>query len=348
MRIRILLSSFILLTGSLMISCSNDDFEPLNEIDEEQEEENPESPDEEEEETDWIEVAEDLQQQTYTVYLTSEGTFRQDNEGNENFNYWWNAHMLDVLVDGYERTGDESYLPKMKALLEGIEVRNGGRYQNVFIDDMEWLGIACLRAYQLTDDEQYKEVADLLWEEIKGGWSDVHGGGITWKTDTPNLKNAISNAPAAILAMYFYEIEEDEEDLEWAQNIYAWLKDTLVDPNTGLVWDHIELINEEAVIKRDWIFTYTVGTYIGAANLLHQATGDQMYLNDANESANAVMNSGQLTKEGLLKDEGQGDGGLFKGILVRYLTQLTLNPELSESDQENYVDFLHFNAEVGS
>ncbi len=348
MKMKSLLWSIILLTGSLLISCSNDDFEPLNEIEQEQEEENPENPDEEEEEeeTDWSEVAEDLQQQTYTVYLTSEGTFRQDNEGNENFNYWWNAHMLDVLIDGYERTGDESYLPKMKALLEGIEVRNGNRYQNVFIDDMEWLGIACLRAYQLTDDEQYKEVADLLWEEIKQGWSDVHGGGIAWKTDTPNSKNACSNGPGAILAMYLYEIDQDEEDLEWAQDIYAWLKETLVDPDTGLVWDNIDIQDGETVINTDWIFTYNVGTYIGAANLLHEATGDEMYLNDAIESANSVMNSGELTNEGILKEEGQGDGGLFKGILVRYFTQLTLNPDLPSSEQEDYTEFIRLNAET--
>lgn len=341
---RILYLILIFLAFGFTQACSSNN--EVGAVDPELEEENPNIPDGDGA-IDWEEVATSLQQKTYTVYLTSEGTFRQDNEGNDNFNYWWNAHMLGALVDGYERTGDDAYLPKMKALLEGIEVRNGNRYQNVFIDDMEWLGIACLRAYQLTDDEQYKQVADLLWEEIKGGWSDIHGGGIAWKTDTPNSKNACSNGPGAILAMYLYEIDEDPDDLEWAQDIYTWLKETLVDPDTGLVWDNININdNGETVINRDWIFTYNVGTYIGAANLLHQATGDEIYLNDAVESANSVMNTGELNSAGILKNEGQGDGGLFKGILVRYLTQLTLNPELSEDDRDDYAEFLQLNAKT--
>ena len=345
---RILIFGIFFLSSLLfLISCSTDN-DNLEDIQEEEEEEQPVDPgDEEEDEVDdWAEVAEDLQEETYNVYLSSNGTFRQDNEGNENFNYWWNAHMLDVLIDGYQRTGDESYLPKMKSLLEGIKIKNGNKYENAFIDDMEWLGIACLRAYKLTNDEQYKEVADLLWEEVKKGWSDVHGGGIAWKTDTPNSKNACSNGPAAIFALYLYEIDQDQEDLEWAKKIYQWLNDTLVDPESGLVWDNIDYQDGEAVINRDWIFTYNVGTYIGAANLLHQATGEEMYLEDAIKSASSVVAPGQITTGGVLKNEGQGDGGLFKGILVRYFTQLTLNPNTPDDKQEEFKEFIQFNAET--
>nr|6SHD_A Chain A, Alpha-1,6-mannanase [Salegentibacter sp. Hel_I_6]6SHD_B Chain B, Alpha-1,6-mannanase [Salegentibacter sp. Hel_I_6]6SHD_C Chain C, Alpha-1,6-mannanase [Salegentibacter sp. Hel_I_6] len=338
-------SSGLVPRGSHMASSADDDG--IDDVQEEEEEQPVEPGEEEDDEVaDWGEVAENLQEQTYNIYLTSNGTFRQDNEGNENFNYWWNAHMLDVLIDGYERTGDESYLPKMKSLLEGIEVRNGNKYENVFIDDMEWLGIACLRTYKLTNDQQYKEVADLLWEETKQGWSDVHGGGIAWKTDTPNSKNACSNGPAAIFALYLYEIDQDEEDLEWAKKIYHWLKDTLVDPESGLVWDNIDYHDGEAIINRDWIFTYNVGTYIGAANLLHQATGEGMYLDDAIKSASSVVAPGELTTGGVLKNEGQGDGGLFKGILVRYFTQLALNPDLPDGKRNEFEEFVLFNAET--
>lgn len=326
-----------------MISCSTDDAVP-----EEREGTEVEQPTEPGDGTvsDWGIVAEDLQKQTYSIYLTSNGTFRQDNTGNEGFNYWWNAHMLDVLVDGYQRTGDESYVPKMKALLNGIETRNGGGFQNVYIDDMEWLGIACLRAYELTGDERYKEVADFLWEEIKKGWNDTHGGGIAWKTDMPDSKNACSNGPAAILALYLYEIDGNAEDLEWAKDIYHWLKETLVDPSTGLVWDNINYHDGVAVTNRDWIFTYNVGTYIGAANLLHQATGDAAYLDDAVKSSNSVISSATLKSGRVLKNEGQGDGGLFKGILVRYFTQLTLNPDLPAAKHEEYKEFIRLNSEI--
>ena len=330
---------------TVLISCSNDDN--LKDIGESVEEPGPDPGDEKEENvSDWGVVAEGLQQQTYNIYLTTNGTFRQDNNGNENFNYWWNAHMLDALVDGYARTGDASYLPKMNALLEGIKVKNGGNYKNVYIDDMEWLGIASLRAYKLTGDERYKEVAVGLWEEIKKGWNDVHGGGISWKTDMPNSKNACSNGPAAILALKLYEIDPNPAHLEWAVGIYEWLKDTLVDPATGLVWDNIDMKGGVAVTNKDWIFTYNVGTYLGAANLLYKATGEGVYLDDAVKTANSAILPGTLTTGGVWKNEGQGDGGLFKGILARYFTQLILNPDLPEDKKDKFIKFIQFNAQT--
>lgn len=341
---KLLYLSFFL-AGFSLISCSSDDS--VQEIVDKIDEEKPVNPqDGEGNVVEWGKRADELQQQTYSIYFTTAGTYRQDNTGNESFNYWWNAHMLDVLVDGYERTGDVSYLPKMKELLQGIAVRNGGGFENVYIDDMEWLGIASLRAYEATGDVMYKEVAVTLWEEIKQGWNDVHGGGISWKTDMPNSKNACSNGPAAILAMHLYEIEGNPDDLEWARKIYDWLKETLVDPSTGLVWDNINFQNGEAVTNRDWIFTYNTGTYIGAASLLYEATGNTVYLDDAIKSANSVISPGVLTTGGILKNEGQGDGGLFKGILARYFTQLSLNPDLSVEKQEKYRKFIRFNAQT--
>lgn len=294
----------------------------------------------------WALTADSMQEATYSTYLLSGGTFKQDNEGNSNFNYWWNAHVLDALVDGYIRTQDASYPPKMKALLAGIQVKNGGKYQNEFIDDMEWLGIACLRAYKATNDEAYKVVAQELWDEVKKGWSDVHGGGIAWKTNTPNGKNACSNGPAAILALRFYDVDKKPEDLEWAEKIYEWEKNTLVDPITGLVWDNINIQDGAVVINKDWIFTYNVGTYLGAANELYQFTKNPAYLNDAIRTTESMMTSPQQTSDGILKDEGQGDGGLFKGILIRYLTLLVENPDLNQPKREKILSFLDFNAKT--
>lgn len=326
--------AFLMVIGS---ACSDDDKGALRK---------PKDGNNNEIEYTWAATADSLQEATYNTYLYTEGTFKQDNVGNNNFNYWWNAHALDVLVDGYLRTGNETYVPRMKALVNGIKIKNGNKYENEFIDDMEWLGIACLNAYNATNDNEYLDLAKMLWGEVKKGWSDVHGGGITWKINTPNLKNACSNGPGAILAMHLYEIEENPEDLEWAEKIYAWEKATLVDPITGLVWDHIELVEGEVVINKDWIFSYNVGSYMGAAVALYAATKDQSYLNDAVKTAKSMMVSNNLITEGILKSEGQGDGGLFKGILIRYFTALIQEPDLSESARKDFVKFLKFNAET--
>jgi predicted alpha-1,6-mannanase (GH76 family) len=295
----------------------------------------------------WAATADSLQQATYNTFLGSNGTFVQDNAGTGTFHYWPNAHMLDVLNDGYLRTGDNNYATRMKALLRGIKARNGNTYNNDFNDDMIWLANSSLRAFKSTNDPEYKAVALELWTIIKRSWTtNVLDGGITWKQSTPTQKNAVSNAPAAIIALQLYEIDRNPDDLEWAVKIYAWQKQKLVDPLTGLVWDSISIRDGQVFVQRDWVFTYNMGTWIGAGLKLYKATGNQMYLTDAIRSARSVSTSPQLLTEGLMKDEGQGDGGLFKGTLVRYYTELILAPEINSSDRENFANFIEFNAKT--
>ncbi|WP_161554460.1 glycoside hydrolase family 76 protein [Sinomicrobium soli] len=297
-------------------------------------------------EIDWEMAADSLQEATLNTYLSGDGTFVQDNQGNATFHYWWNANALDVLVDGYLRTGNDNYVSRMKALVNGIKSRNGGGFRNDFNDDMQWLGNSCMRAYAVTGDTFFKETAGYLWEEIKKSWSDLYGGGITWKSNEPLGKNACSNAPAAVLAMRLYNSEGNEDDLNWAKDIFEWQKNKLVDPATGLVWDNISQEDGEEVINKDWIFTYNMGSYIGAAVMLYEATGEAVYLQDALKSAKTLMTSPKLTSEGLLRDEGQGDGGLFKGILVRYFTLLIQNPDISDQDRKSFADFMKYNAKT--
>jgi len=296
----------------------------------------------------WAQTADSLQLSTYNNYLGSNGTFIENNTGKSTFNYWPNAHALDVLVDGYLRTGNDNYKTKMKALVQGIKVKNGNNtYNNVFNDDMIWLALSSLRAYDATQDQEYKDVADYLWGRIKLSWSDdVFGGGITWKQDTPRQKNAVSNAPAAIVAMRLYDIDNNPDDLVWAKKIYAWQKNNLVDPVTGAVWDNISEENGVVKTNKDWVFTYNMGTWIGIGLRLYKETNDQTYLNDAVKTGRNVLVNPKLISEGLLRDEGQGDGGLFKGILVRYFTELIQHPTINSTDKEKFVNFLKFNAET--
>lgn len=152
-------------------------------------------------------------------------------------------------------------------------------------------------------------------------------------------KNAVSNAPAAILAMRLYDIDKNPEDLVWAKKIYEWQKNNLVDPVTGAVWDNISEQNNVVVTNKDWVFTYNMGTWIGAGLRLFKETKDPMYLNDALKTARNVLVNPKLLSEGLLRDEGQGDGGLFKGILVRYFTEIIENPAVSANDKKVFVNF---------
>jgi len=233
----------------------------------------------------------------------------------------------------------------MKALLNGIKEKNNGQYPNDYYDDMEWLALSSLRAYEATKDAAFLEATNVLWQDIKTGLNESQGGGIAWRKSQLNYKNTPANAPAIILAARLYQLQKNEADLELAENLYNWLKSTLVDPATGIVWDGINRTSN-GDIDKDWIFTYNQGVFIGAAEELFKITAEQAYLSNAVRTANATINHPDLAPGGILKNENQGDGGLFKGILVRYLTQLIEQPNLSTAERSKYVNFLQNNAKT--
>ncbi|CAI6015826.1 glycoside hydrolase family 76 protein [Cohnella sp. JJ-181] len=245
------------------------------------------------------------------------------------FHYWWMAHAVDALVDGWHRTnGDSLYGQRLAELFEGIREKNGGAYPNLLYDDMAWMALAWLRAFEATGEAKYRDTALLLWTDIKTGWNDTMGGGIAWHKEQPGYKNAPANGPAAILAARLSRLPGGASELKWAQAIYGWLRANLVDPATGFVWDGMNRQGDGGIDK-DWRFTYCQGVLIGAAVELYRATGDAAYLADASRTARAAF--AEWGAAGL-PDEGDGDGGLFKGILVRYLTELVFEERAAGGD----------------
>lgn len=235
------------------------------------------------------------------------------------FHYWWQAHAIDALLDGYELTEDPWYLNQVGALRIGLLQRNGGSLINDYYDDMLWMGLAMLRAYTLTGQDVYLNHALELWDEVANGWNDAFGGGIPWRKSQLDYKNAPSNGPAVILAARLYQITGDPEYLNWAKKIYTWLETTLLDPETHLIWDGINR-RGDGRIDKNWLFTYNQGTYIGAGVALWEATGEAEYLEKAGRNVVAAL--AHFTKDdGIFHRSGQGDGGLFVGIFIRYLVE---------------------------
>ncbi len=299
--------------------------------------------DEEEETIDWNAAANASSMALINQFWNSGGNyFNTDNSGNTTFQYWPNAHALDVLIDAYERTGNTEYSTYFDRWFQGVKAQNGNTWNNDFYDDMEWNALAMLRAYKVTNDTKYKDAVLELWGYIKEGWNDNAGGGITWKKGMEYSKNACSNGPAAILAARLYQEFGNEEDREWAIRIYGWLKSTLVNTNTGAVWDNINSNTGE--INKEWVFTYNQGTYIGAAVELHKIFNEKSYLNDAVKAADYTI--GSLVENSVLKSEGTGDGGLFKGIFIRYFTDLIQQERLDAPIQRRYLQFMKLNAET--
>ncbi|MCC3376866.1 glycoside hydrolase family 76 protein [Cohnella sp. REN36] len=248
---------------------------------------------------------------------------------NDHFVYWWHAHVIDALADGYERTRNAAYLDRVDRVIEGVRRLNGGTLLHNYYDDMEWMALALLRVYDATKRERYRTEADILWASIQTAWNDHMGGGMAWKKDQLDYKNTPANAPAAILAARLYQRFERPEDLQWALRIYEWNRANLVDPETGFVWDGMNR-QGDGKIDYDWHYTYCQGVYIGAGLELYRIIGDSGYLEDAVRTADAAIARFTLPDTGLLPDEGKDDCGLFKGIFVRYLHELLkLRPERS-------------------
>lgn len=274
-------------------------------------------------------VAENLQTSMYNTF------------GIPNQNYWWCAHGVDALNDGYLRTRSDTYKTRMKNLLLGTRAFNGNTYINYFYDDMEWMGIAALRSYQSTADADYYNVATLLWTDINTGYTN---GAIDWNKGCAGCKNTCANTPAVILGARIYRYTGNAADLQRAKDIYSFVKNRLVDPTTGAVWDNINL--NTGAIQKDWIFSYNVGTYIGAGWELYKVTNDVTYLNDAIKTAEYAYNSRRPNGMFFGDETGDGDGGLFKGIFIRYLALLAREGVLSDAIRAKYNAAIRYNAEV--
>ncbi len=275
----------------------------------------------------YSDYAEWSQDKLYELYWSAEDKsvmnhYPPDQEKEKGLNYWWKAHAADAMTDGLERTNDRRYALRAEAIIDGVFERNGSLF-NEFYDDEEWMALACLRLYDLTGSGKMKDYTLRLWEDIKTAWWEDEIGGLAWKKDDGRKsRNACCNGPAAILAARLYQRFQDESDLDWAKKIYAYEKKYLVDPRSGLVYDGMAVLEDGTLnINKAWLFTYNAGTYIGACAELHRITKDSSYLAEAERTAGGSMEL-LVNEAGVLKSEGNGDGGLFKGILLRYLEQL--------------------------
>lgn len=284
--------------------------------------------------------------QTYGTgkYLTHSYHINPDSV-NRGFNYWWMAHVIDVMADGYERTNDNVYQERMKNIYNGMLSYGRNTYGrndlwNGYFDDMEWMGLASQRAAKCflpnsMWNTAFNNASVQLWGWIKNGWNSNNGGGIQWVDSQPWSKNACSNAPAIILAARLYNATGSQEYLDWAKRIFDWMNTNLIFESTGLVKDSYG--NEE----HSWTLTYNQGTWIGACLELYKITKEQKYYDIAMRTADYAVNDyAKFSPYGILyNNEGGGDGGLFKGIFMRYLSQWILSGELDEERELKFVAY---------
>jgi predicted alpha-1,6-mannanase (GH76 family) len=97
-----------------------------------------------------------------------------------------------------------------------------------------------------------------------------------------------------------------------------WMEQVLVDPKTGLLWDGLYVDPDGSI--RDTVkvvYTYCQGVFLGVCVELAEGDTSGVWVSRAERTINAVAT--HLTDDGVLRGRGGGDGGLFSGILARYL-----------------------------
>ncbi|MBO4812120.1 MAG: AGE family epimerase/isomerase [Prevotella sp.] len=255
--------------------------------------------------------------------------------------YWWAAHGVDNYVDRYNRTQQSAVLSKLTHLVNGTRLRNGNTLINHFYDDMEWMALALLRACDANANlnHQYLTQVKTLFNDIVKGWDDVDGGGIHWNKNINGdgaTKNACSNCPAMILAARLYQHTKDQQYLDWAIRIYEYMRDHCRFPD-GVMKDTPQNDNHEVT------FSYNQGTWVGGLLELYKITNEEHYRQTATDLMDLLLFGKWYSPKGIMNERqnyNQDDGGLFKGIFIRYLAQWILSGKLDTEHQVRYTKWL--------
>ena len=229
------------------------------------------------------------------------------------WHYWWQAHYLDCLIDAALRVPSREKSKAVQATIRGIRIRNlSPLASNKYYDDRAWMVLALGRAGQLGRGAR-GTTRRLLHALVEG--IDPSTGVLPWR-EGDVFFNVPSNGPAAIAFARAGRLDE-------ACALVDWVFDNLVD-DSGLILDGERLSMGGVEVERGR-YTYNQGVMIGAClevALALRERGDRdastRYLTRLHTLIHSVAKD-MATPEGVIKGGGGGDGGLFNGILMRYL-----------------------------
>ncbi|WP_152393307.1 glycoside hydrolase family 76 protein [Paenibacillus guangzhouensis] len=266
-------------------------------------------------------------------YDSTSKQFKETNGSNGLINsFWETAEIIELIEDAYDRTHSNTYKQQVIDLYDGVVARWGTNWLSIpgfgdYNDDMIWMTIASLRAYQITGDTKYRTQAKSIFDQVWArAYDTVLGGGLWWNT-SKHEKNTCIVAPAGIAAVLLSDALNDSTYLTKASTLYTWLRGTLFNTSTGSVGDNKNLDGTIDYTN----YTYNQGTFIGLAHLLYKKTGTTSYYNDALLSANFTKNN--MTAPGtdvLRTEEATPDQPGFKGIFARYAARFAVEYNLSD------------------
>ncbi|QGU01193.1 Glycosyl hydrolase family 76 [Corynebacterium kalinowskii] len=230
------------------------------------------------------------------------------------WHYWWQAHYLDCQIDATKRRSTKKRKRRIKETMRGIRIRNlRGWTVNRYYDDKSWLALAVGRWLSSSKHKGLRALERNIYDGI-----DTLTGVLPWRTNE-TFYNVPTNGPAAIMMARAGRVDK-------ARELTDWVFDHLINQD-GLVMDgmRMRMHGPELVPV---IHPYCQGVMMGAcleiADHLLSENSDEAYtyISRARELVDAVERH-LASPEGILNTHTDGgDGGLFKGILARYLADV--------------------------
>ncbi|WP_052625212.1 glycoside hydrolase family 76 protein, partial [Mycobacterium tuberculosis] len=227
------------------------------------------------------------------------------------WHYWWQAHLLDCLVDAQLRDPQPQRRARINRQVRSHRVRNNFSWLNSYYDDMAWLALALERADRVAGVRRRRALPKLTNQFVEA-WVPEDGGGIPWRKQD-QFFNAPANGPAGLfLARY---PDQYGKRLKRAEQMADWIDRTLIDPETHLVFDGIKA---GSLVRAQ--YTYCQGVVLGLETELAVRTGPAARARHCARVHRLVAAVNEhMAPLGVLRGAGGGDGGLFAGITARYL-----------------------------
>lgn len=93
------------------------------------------------------------------------------------WHYWWQAHLLDCLVDAQLRDPQPQRRARINRQVRSHRVRNNFSWLNSYYDDMAWLALALERADRVAGVRRRRALPKLTNQFVEA-WVPEDGGGI--------------------------------------------------------------------------------------------------------------------------------------------------------------------------
>jgi predicted alpha-1,6-mannanase (GH76 family) len=249
------------------------------------------------------------------------------------WHYWWQAHALQVLLDGVEAADGTPAAAVVPVLVHGVTAHSGGDLtRNDFYDDLAWMGLATWRAW--TAGLVPARVPLALAAAVLPGYTPDRGG-FRWRRGD-GYRNVAASATAAILLARTADAADEPQHLEIARSTAHWLHENLVD-TSGLVADGVSTRGDDDQAVKTTFWSYNAAA---VASLDLELAGH----GPADERARALQRAATVVRAGTAalraapdsdghtwRDEAAGatvEAALFRGILATAVADfLVAHPE---------------------